>query len=443
MEGPGPEGSGAGHEARAREPVPGPLTEPGKRFSRLGDFRLLVANRFLLTLGIQMMGLTVGWQVYQLTHDPLSLGLIGLAEALTYIGSALPAGHLADRSEKRRIILAAELALLGCVLWLLWLTVRGNSRLLPVYAAMGLTGIARAFLWSASIPYAELIVPKAEYARAAAWNSSAWEVGAVLGPAAGGLLYGIRGPLIPYLTACALVVLALAVGTRLGPVHPSRGAETGLTESLIQGVRFVFSRQVILGALALDMLAVLFGGVVAILPVFADLLRVGPAGLGLLRAAQSIGAITMALIQTRRGAFHRAGRALFFAVTLFGLCIIGFALSTSFVLSLILLAIAGMADNVSVITRSSILQAATPDHMRGRVAAVNGIFIGSSNELGAFESGVTARLLGAVRSVVVGGTLTLLAVGAVAWRFPKLRRLREIATMGTLDEEAGSSTSWP
>ncbi len=390
-----------------------------------------------------MMGLTVGWQVYQLTHDPLSLGLIGLAEAVTYIGSALLAGHVADQSEKRRIILATETVLLGCVLWLFWLTSRGNVRLAPVYGAMAVTGIARAFLWSASIPYAEMIIPKAEYARAAAWNSSAWEIGAVLGPAAAGLLYGVRGPLLPYLTASVLVLLALAVGTRLGPVHPPPASRTGLGESLVTGIRFVFSRQVILGALALDMLAVLFGGVVAILPVFAELLRVGPAGLGLLRGAQSIGAITMALIQTRRGALHRAGRTLFLAVAVFGLAIIAFALSTSFVASLVALAVAGMADNVSVITRASILQAATPDHMRGRVAAVNGIFIGSSNELGAFESGLAARLLGAVRSVVIGGTLTLIAVAGVAWRFPRLRRLEDIATVGTLDEETGSAAGWP
>ena len=220
-------------------------------------------------------------------------------------------------------------------------------------------------------------------------------------PRRAGLLYGIRGPLIPYLTASLLVVLALGVGTRLGPVHPSRSGETGLAESLIQGVRFVFSRQVILGALALDMLAVLFGGVVAILPVFAELLRVGPAGLGLLRAAQSIGAITMALIQTRRGTFHRAGHTLFFAVALFGLCIVGFALSTSFTLSLVLLAIAGMADNVSVITRASILQASTPDHMRGRVAAVNGIFIGSSNEIGRLR--IRPRCAPPRRGAVRGG----------------------------------------
>jgi hypothetical protein len=195
-------------------------------------------------------------------------------------------------------------------------------------------------------------------------------------------------------------------------------------------VRFVFRHQVILGALVLDMFAVLFGGVVAILPVFAELLRVGPVGLGLLRGAQSAGALTMALIQARRPAFQHAGRSLLAAVTVFGLCILGFALSQSFVLSLLLLALAGMADNVSVVMRASILQAATPDRMRGRVAAVNGIFIGSSNELGAFESGLAARLLGPVRSVLFGGVMTLIAVATIAVRFPRLRQLQRIASLG-------------
>jgi MFS family permease len=400
-------------------------------YPRIRDFRLLVTNRFLLTFGVQMMGVTVGWQVYQLTHDPLVLGLIGLAEAVTYIGSALLAGHAADRLEKRRIILSAQTVLLFSVLGLLLLSWRGNTRMGPVYAVFALTGIARAFLWSASSSYAEMIVPKEHYARAAAWTSSSWEIGSVLGPAAGGLLYGLAGPNASYLAAASVIVGALLVGSQLGEVRPQAVEDEGLFESLVTGVRFVFRHQVILGALALDMFAVLFGGVVAILPVFAELLRVGPMGLGLLRGAQSAGAITMALIQTRRPVFRHAGRSLLFVVALFGVAILGFAVSRSYVLSLALLAVAGMADNVSVVVRASILQASTPDRMRGRVAAVNGIFIGSSNELGAFESGLAARLLGATRSVILGGVMTLIAVATVGWRFPRLRKLREIAALAT------------
>ncbi len=400
-------------------------------YPRIRDFRLLVTNRFLLTFGVQMMGVTVSWQAYQLTHDPLTLGFLGLAEALTYIGSALLAGHTADRLEKRRIILSAQSVLFVSVLGLLLLSWGGNTRMGPVYAVVALTGIARAFLWSASISYAELIVPKEHYRKAAALTSSSWEIGTMLGPAVGGLLYGLAGANLSYLVAASVVAGALATGSRLGKVHPPQSADEGLWRSLATGVRFVFGHQVILGALVLDMVAVLFGGVVAILPVFAELLRTGPAGLGLLRAAQSAGALTMALLQSRRPAFLHAGKSLFLAVALFGLCILGFAVSRNFALSFLLLAAAGMADNVSVVIRASILQAATPDRMRGRVAAVNGIFIGSSNELGAFESGLAARLLGATRSVILGGVMTLIAVGTVAWRFPRLRRLGSIASLAT------------
>lgn len=415
----------------------------GRVYPRIRDFRLLVANRFLLTFGVQMMGLTVAWQVYQLTHDPLTLGLVGLAEAVTYIGSALLAGHAADRLEKRRIILTAQTVLLASVLGLLALSAAGNTRMGPVYAVIALTGIARAFLWSAGTSYAELIVPKEHYRKAAALTSSSWEIGSILGPAAGGLLYGVAGPNLSYVIAATVVAGALVVGSRLGKVHPPPGEDEGLWQSLSTGVRFVFRHQVILGALVLDMVAVLFGGVVAILPIFAELLRVGPMGLGLLRGAQSAGAITMALIQTRRPAFHHAGRSLLFVVALFGVCIFGFALSRSFLLSLLILAAAGMADNVSVVIRASILQAATPDRMRGRVAAVNGIFIGSSNELGAFESGVAARLLGVTRSVILGGVITVIAVLTIGWRFPQLRGLREIGNLGASVPERPPGPGWP
>jgi hypothetical protein len=263
----------------------------------------------------------------------------------------------------------------------------------------------------------------------------------MLGPAAGGLLYGLAGANLSYLVAAVVVAGALAAGSRLGEVHPPESADEGLWRSLATGVRFVFGHQVILGALVLDMVAVLFGGVVAILPVFAELLRMGPVGLGLLRAAQSAGALTMALVQSRRPAFLHAGKSLFLAVALFGVCILGFAISRNFALSFLLLAAAGMADNVSVVIRASILQAATPDRMRGRVAAVNGIFIGSSNELGAFESGLAARLLGATRSVVLGGVMTLVAVGTVAWKFPRLRKLQGIASLGAAALERDPASS--
>jgi len=395
------------------------------------DFRLLIINKFLLTFGVQMIGVIVGWQIYQLTHDPLSLGLIGFAEAVAFITFALWAGHTADRVEKRFLILASEAIALACAVALWALTWKGNTRTLPIYLVIGASGIARAFLWSSSTSFSEMIVPKEIYSSAAAWNSSSWEIASILGPATGGLLYGIWGPKTAYEVATGFVLAALYFAFKLGKRHPVPGQrQEKLFESLSTGIRFVFSHQVILAALALDMFAVLFGGVVAILPIFAEILRMGPVGLGFLRASQSVGAITMALIQTRRPPFWNTGRTLLTAVSLFGICIIAFGLSKNFYLSMILLALGGAADNISVVIRASILQASTPNHMRGRVSAVNGIFIGSSNEIGMFESGVAAKLMGIVPSVVFGGIMTLVTVGVTMWRSPKLRKLKTIASLG-------------
>jgi MFS family permease len=397
---------------------------------RIRDFRLLIINKFLITFGAQMIAVIVGWQVYQLTHDPLSLGLIGFAEAVAFIAFALWAGHIADRTEKRLLIVMSEIVVLICAIALWGLTRYGNQGTLPIYLVIAASGVARAFLWSSSTSYSETIIPKEIYSSAAAWNSSAWEIASILGPAAGGLLYGFFGPKTAYGVAVGVIGAALYYGIDLGHLHPISGkSREKVIESLTSGIRFVFSHQMILAALALDMFAVLFGGVVAVLPVFADILKVGPIGLGILRASQSFGAITMALIQTRRPPFRNPGRTLLTVVSLFGLCIIAFGLSHSFYLSILILAIAGMVDNVSVVIRASILQAATPNSMRGRVSAVNGIFIGSSNEIGAFESGVAAKYMGLVPSVLFGGVMTLLTVAGILWRFPQLRKLKSIQSL--------------
>jgi MFS family permease len=395
------------------------------------DFRLLIINKFLVTFGTQMLGVIVGWQVFQMTHDPLALGLIGLAEALAFIGFALWAGHVADRTEKRRLILGSEVVIWLSALALWGLTAMGNRATLPIYGVIAASGMARAFLWSASSSYSELIVPKEIYSGAAAWNSSAWEIAAILGSAIGGLIYALAGPAMAYIVAVLMIVAGLYFAAQMKPL-PAVVArkQDKVLESLMSGVHFVFRQRVILAALALDMFAVLFGGVVAVLPIFAEILKVGPAGLGLLRASQSVGAIGMAIYQTRRPPFKNTGKTLFSVVGVFGVCIILFALSKNFYLSMLLLAIAGTADNVSVIIRASVLQAATPDHMRGRVSAVNGIFIGSSNEIGAFFSGLAAKLLGIVPSVVFGGIMTLITVGLVAWRFPQLRKLKTVTNLG-------------
>ncbi len=394
---------------------------------RIRNFRFFLLNKFLLTFGVQMIGFIVGWQVYQLTRDPLALGLIGLSEAIAFIATSFWSGHISDQREKRQLILWAEAAIFLCAAALWLFTYRGNTQTLPIYGMVALSGIARAFLWASSTTYSQMIVPKEIYSSAAAWNSTVWEIASIAGPAAGGLLYGLIGARGAYEIAVLCIGGSMVFAMQLAVMPPVRvEKKETLWQSLTSGMRFVLSHQVLLGAMALDMFAVLFGGVVAILPAFAEILKIGPAGVGVLRASQSVGAIMMAMFQTRRPAFQNTGRTLFIAVAAFGVCTIAFGLSKNFYLSMFLLALAGAADNISVIIRASILQATTPDAMRGRVSAVDGIFIGSSNEIGAFESGLAAKLLGVVPSVIFGGTMTLITVASTMFLAPKLRNIKSI-----------------
>jgi len=389
------------------------------------DYRNFLLSRVFATLAMQMQALVVSWQVYQMTKDPLALGLIGLVEAVVFIAFATWAGHYADRHEKSRIIIAMQGIILVCAAAFLGLTRWSGLSVAWLYAVVAVTGLARSFMWPASFAYSELTVPRAIYSRAASLNSTGWEVASIVGPAIGGFVYAWHGPSAAYGTVFILMAMAAFFTTRMGvkpPAVPS--AETPETCDFLTGFRFVFSNPAMLGAISLDMFAVLFGGVYAILPVFADRLGVGAKGLGWLRAAPSIGAILMAAYQAVRPPFERVGRTLFTAVALFGLFTIAFAYSTTFRVSLFFLALCGMVDNVSVVIRASIMQAFTPDGMRGRVSSVNGIFIGSSNEIGAFESGLAAKLMGLVPSVVFGGVMTLTTVAFVAWKAPVLRRLK-------------------
>jgi Transmembrane secretion effector len=376
--------------------------------------------------------MVVSWQVYGLTHDPLSLGLIGLAEALPFIGFALPAGHVADRTRRLTVARYALAALLGCSVSLLWFTVQPGllhpGRVWPIYLVIFLSGIARSFLQPARTALSAEVVPRPLYPNAVTWRSSTWQLAAVVGPAVGGLIYGFDSVTAAYSVDVSLMLVALAAIARIDHEPPVR---TALAESVLRslgsGVRFVRSRPVVLGALALDLFSVLFGGATALLPVFADkILHVGPQGLGVLRAAPAAGAVVMSLVLAHRPPLRRAGRTLLANVALFGLCMILFGLSRSFALSVGALAASGMVDTVSVVVRSTLLQVLTPEHLLGRVSAVNAIFIGSSNEIGAFESGVAARLLGTVPSLVFGGLATLAVVTVTALRVPELRRLREI-----------------
>jgi MFS family permease len=297
------------------------------------------------------------------------------------------------------------------------------------YGVIFLSGIARSFLQPARQALGAELVPRHLYPNAVAWRSSTWQTGAVAGPALGGLLYGFTSPSFAYGVDVSLMIVALIAFAVIEYVpRGTRRIDTSVAESLLTGIRFVFDEPVLLGAMTLDLFSVLLGGAEALLPVFADqILRVGPQGLGVLRAAPAAGAMLMSIYLAHRRPFQRAGRALLIAVELFAACIIGFGLSRSFSLSLALLAVSGMADNVSVVIRSTLLQVLTPEHLLGRVSSVNAIFIGSSNELGAFESGVAAKLLGTVTSVILGGVASMSVVGIVAVRIPTLRRLRDIA----------------
>ena len=397
------------------------------------DYRWFIASMGLVTLGLQMQGVVVAWQVYERTGDPLALGLVGLSEALPFLAVALFGGHVADRLNRLRLCMTSVLSLVACSALLLGFTWRSTSgplakATLPIYGVIFLTGIVRAFYRPANVALGTDLLPKELYANGSTWRVSVFHSGMVIGPAVGGLVYAWRGPVAAHAVVMALL---LAGFTGLIPIRytpkPVRPREGSIFASLGEGLRFVFSQKLLLGAISLDLFAVLFGGAVAVLPVFAkEILRVGPQGLGALRAAPAVGSVLMGLTMAHLPPLRRAGRTLLFCVAGFGLAMIAFALSRSFTLSLILLAASGAVDNVSVVLRATLLQTLTPEHMLGRVSSVNQVFIGSSNEIGAFESGLAARLLGLVPSVVFGGCMTLLVVGFTSWKVPGLRKMDRI-----------------
>lgn len=396
------------------------------------DFRWYIVSLFCMTVASQLQAVVVGWQVYEITHDPLSLGLIGLAEALPFIVIVLPAGYLADRRNRRTICVASLVLLSCCSLALLAFSATpGMLRRIgvgPIYAVIFASGIARSFLQPARQALGAEIVPRISYENAAAWRSSGWQTAAVVGPAVGGLLYGFSGAVTAYTVDAVLMVGAFLAFLLVRYVPDPRAPEhVSIFAGLITGLQFVRQAPLILAALSLDLFSVFLGGAEALLPIFAEeILKVGPQGLGILRAAPAAGAVIMSVYLVHRGPVERAGRAMLLAVATFAVAIIGFGLSKSFILSLALLGVSGMADNVSVVIRSTLLQILTPPEMLGRVSAVNSVFIGSSNELGAFESGVAAKLLGTVPAVVFGGASALLVVGLTAHLVPKLRRLGRI-----------------
>jgi len=394
---------------------------------RSSGFLVLLGYRIFAILSYQIVAVTVGWHIYQLTHDPLALGLVGLAEVIPYFCTAPFAGYLVDHLPRRKLgmVSCAGLAITASILMAIangWLPSKGPAL---IYGAIALTGTVRAFLTPIYNSLFARVLPRGHFARGAGVGSVVFQFGLIVGPAVGGLIVGVASKGASYATAGAFALAALAALALLRVDEPPAATtRTPVFASIHEGMRFVFGHQVLLGALALDMFSVLFGGAVALLPAFIkDILHEGPEALGILRSAPAVGAVLVGVWFSRRPPELNAGRLLLAAVGGFGICIIAFALSTHLWLSAALLFASGLCDGVSVVIRSTILQLATPDAMRGRVSAINGIFIGSSNELGAFESGLAAKLLGLVPSVIFGGCMTLGVVATTAKFAPKLRRL--------------------
>lgn len=384
----------------------------------------------MTTLAIQIMSVSVGYFVYDLTNDPLMLGLIGLAEAVPAICISLWAGHLADKYNRRNILVGCISVLLMCSLALLTLasfrdSLSKETLLAGIYCVIFCTGISRGFFSPTNFAFLPQLVNKKILPNAITWNSSTWEVASITGLGVGGLLYGFAGVTYTFAAMTSLCLLAMIAVLSIAPrpVPPADHSEPAVVR-IREGLRFVFSNQLILSAIALDLFAVLFGGAVALLPVFAkDILNVGPEGLGILRAAMSVGAISTAFFIAHRPLGKGAGKLMLACVAGFGACIIGFGLSRFFWLSFFFLFMAGVFDEVSVYIRSSLMQHLTPEHMKGRVSSVNFIFITSSNEIGAFESGLAAKFMGTVPSVIFGGSMSLLIAGVTWWRAAKLRKL--------------------
>jgi MFS family permease len=381
------------------------------------DFRLYLLLRMFLSMGTLMQSVIVGWQIYAITHNVLWLGFIGLTEVIPQVGISLFAGHYVDIGNRKGIAAGTLIILIVGAISLLVYSIHieyFSSRfgIYPIFIAIFLTGLSRGILSPTLVAMLGQLVPRNLYANAATWNSANWQVAGMVGPAIGGLVYGYTGIIPAYSIVLAFYIISFVMILFIrNPIREIMDTGEGIFTRIRSGIEFVFKTPELLGAFALDMFAVLFGGAVAMLPVFAsDILKTGPQGLGILRACPAAGAILMAVVLMFRPPVHRTGRILFIAVTGFGLSMIGFALSRNFILSAMILIVSGAFDNISVVIRGTILQLFTPDHMRGRVASVNSIFIGSSNELGAFESGVTAKLMGLIPSVIFGGCMTLAVV---------------------------------
>ncbi|HZF40484.1 MAG TPA: MFS transporter [Blastocatellia bacterium] len=406
---------------------------------RVRDFRLFLSGHLLSTLAAQMQTTAVGWRLYERTNSKLALGMVGLVQIVPILGLALPAGQAADRFDRRKILMSATTLAVTASFGLAAVNMWASANVTLIYACLFLNGLARAFQGPARSSLMPQLVPDQIFSNAVSWYVSGFELSSMAGPAlAGGLIYLLSGVTPVYGLAGlggVIYLVMLATLTKRSYAAESRASQTNL-RTLVAGFKYVWNTKLLFGAMSLDMFAVLLGGAVALLPVYAkDILGVGPAGFGALQAAPSLGAITMAMLTTHLPPLKRAGRALLWAVAGFGLATIVFGLSRNFWLSLAMLFLTGAFDNISVVVRQTLATILTPDEMRGRVSAVNGMFISASNELGRFESGGVAALFGTIFSVVSGGVGTLIVVATVALSSPQLRRF------GRLDSHTRNSES--
>jgi MFS family permease len=395
-----------------------PLKKDSFAALRYKDFRAYIGMRFFFTLAYQMQAVVIGFYIYQITHSKLALGYIGLCEAIPAISIALYGGYIADKYEKRKLLFAIFSVVLFASLTIFTVTLPSMSHLVRggwvvpiIYVMIFFNGVARAFYGPATFAVYAQSIPKELYPNGSTWSSSAWQIATILGPAIGGLVFGHFGITPVFVAINILLIVALVLVYMLRTYPPVYIPKESIWQSLSAGISFVFKNKMMLGAMSLDLFSVFFGGAIALLPVFAhDILKVGSEGLGIMRATSSLGAVLTMLAMTRFSPMNRPWRNLLIAVAGFGTSILCFGLSKSFYISLIFLFTEGAFDSISVIIRSTLMQLLTPDEMRGRVSAVNSMFIGSSNEIGAFESGSTAELMGTVPSVIFGGCMTLLVV---------------------------------
>lgn len=395
----------------------------GRAAFQYPDFSAYAVARFCIVAAIEMQSVAVGWQVYEITKRPLDLGLIGLAQFLPGISFFLPAGHVVDRLNRRRLLISCYLGFAVCSALLFWCALRGPRSVYAIYGVVILVGTIRSFNFPAARALLPQLVPEIHFSNAVAWSSSIFQTATILGPTFGGLIYAFfRGPAAVYATSMVTAAGAAFAMTRVKAREKPRPREPVNLHTVLAGFRYIWGHKLILGSISLDLFAVLLGGAIALLPVYArTILHTGPWGLGLLRSAPGVGAAATAALLAHRPLQRQSGPVMLWCVAGFGVFTILFGLSHSLILSLISLLLCGACDMVSVVIRAILVQIGTPDAMRGRVNAVDMIFIGASNQLGEFESGLTAHLFGTVPAVVLGGAGTLLVIALWAWIFPELR----------------------